>query len=368
MSFQFTRYLYERQEVEYALCLSLLKKKESAKFWAFELYHSGFENELKQLLWKIFYDFYFISNNVFEKYLLNKFQKPLTPIEILRIITNLLTRPWTFDIFLIRIISSKFNYSDIKLSTFLEKKDIIAIGGLILKIKDDDSKIKNFRNALKLVILENKEENYLSEWKRFLLLKSKINISDNYFLMVKIVNILLKNHSKILGKNTYCHPPDTELIYYENHMVDLSLNGVGHKYPNLPKIASRKILSVACLESIDECELLSIFDLKRNNSNLKEAIYYNWEFYAYNSPIWKSRFNDHNAIIKNDKVEFESEDDFDQFYNHFGYEPDEQSQKIQNKILSINHTKTLYDFYKEEKKCILLFDDRKLKNITNILY
>ena len=50
----FTRYLYLKDEVEIALLASLLNKKDDALFWAFELYFSGFESELIEILWKIY--------------------------------------------------------------------------------------------------------------------------------------------------------------------------------------------------------------------------------------------------------------------------------------------------------------------------
>ena len=54
-SFIFTRYLYEKEEVEIHLLLSLLyKKQEDALFWAYELFYSGFEIHLLQYLLKIY--------------------------------------------------------------------------------------------------------------------------------------------------------------------------------------------------------------------------------------------------------------------------------------------------------------------------
>ena len=51
-SFEFTRYLYEKEEVIYSFTLSLLyKKEEEAFFWATELYESGFTKELYQTIW-----------------------------------------------------------------------------------------------------------------------------------------------------------------------------------------------------------------------------------------------------------------------------------------------------------------------------
>ena len=69
---QFTRYLYEKDEVKLSLLLCILNKKEEAIFWAYELYYSGFKTELVNLFWTMYYDFYYTSNPSFEKYLLKK--------------------------------------------------------------------------------------------------------------------------------------------------------------------------------------------------------------------------------------------------------------------------------------------------------
>ncbi len=39
--FQFTRYMYEKSEVEIALIIAILNKTDDALFWAYELYYSG---------------------------------------------------------------------------------------------------------------------------------------------------------------------------------------------------------------------------------------------------------------------------------------------------------------------------------------
>ena len=97
--FQLTRYLYEKEEVEYSLVISLLKKKESALFWAFELYHSGFKEELKQIIWKIYYFYYAALNRTLEAYLFTKLKNMNEEI-IPYIIHNLLVRKWSYDIHL----------------------------------------------------------------------------------------------------------------------------------------------------------------------------------------------------------------------------------------------------------------------------
>ena len=68
----FTQYLYIKDEVRIALLVSILNKKEDAIFWAYELYYSGFQEELLDLIWKIYYDFFATLNPSYEHYLTKK--------------------------------------------------------------------------------------------------------------------------------------------------------------------------------------------------------------------------------------------------------------------------------------------------------
>jgi hypothetical protein len=108
VSFVFTRYLYEKEEVKLALLFALLNKKDDAIFWAYELYYSGFSDELVELLWKMYYDFYATLNPKFEKYLLSKFKNELSSKEIninnkfvCMIINDFMIRPSNLDIFIL---------------------------------------------------------------------------------------------------------------------------------------------------------------------------------------------------------------------------------------------------------------------------
>ena len=57
---KFTRYLYNWVEVKHSLFISILNKNnDEALFWAYELYYSGFQEDLFEFLFKIY-------NNVFE--------------------------------------------------------------------------------------------------------------------------------------------------------------------------------------------------------------------------------------------------------------------------------------------------------------
>jgi hypothetical protein len=65
-----------------------------------------------------------------------------------------------------------------------------------------------------------------------------------------------------------------------------------------------------------------------------EEIGQNWLYYASFSPIWKKRLEQYHGSVNTEtkKVEFVTEEEEEEFYNRFGYEPDEQSLDIQIKI------------------------------------
>ena len=98
----FTRYLYLKDEVKLALVTSLIEKNERSVFWAYELYYSGFQTELFDLLWKIYYDFYYTLNPAFQQYFIKKHKewKTLESSSIEKdkivavIVQNLLIRPY----------------------------------------------------------------------------------------------------------------------------------------------------------------------------------------------------------------------------------------------------------------------------------
>jgi len=54
-----TRYLYPKHNVEFSLCVSLFKKDtEQAKFWAYEMYYSGYKKQTIDRLVELYQEFY----------------------------------------------------------------------------------------------------------------------------------------------------------------------------------------------------------------------------------------------------------------------------------------------------------------------
>jgi hypothetical protein len=63
-----------------------------------------------------------------------------------------------------------------------------------------------------------------------------------------------------------------------------------------------------------------------------------WDYYAAFSPVWKERIEDHNGRIDDvaKRVIFDDDDDQEEFYDRYGYEPDEQCQDLLSKITHVN--------------------------------
>jgi hypothetical protein len=69
----FTRYLYDVHQVKYSLNIAILEKqREESLFWAYELYHSGFQDEVWEFVREIYLNYYAVCNPKF-KTRLNKF-------------------------------------------------------------------------------------------------------------------------------------------------------------------------------------------------------------------------------------------------------------------------------------------------------
>jgi len=92
---------------------------------------------------------------------------------------------------------------------------------------------------------------------------------------------------------------------------------------------ARTVLSKVCLYAIRHNALMLF---KSSNPNIKEQYCYDWTYYCWDCPYWRALLEDkYNGKLNHEtkRVDFEDEADFDDFYDHFGYEPDEQKAEVQ---------------------------------------
>jgi len=88
-------------------------------------------------------------------------------------------------------------------------------------------------------------------------------------------------------------------------------------------------------------EYNNIFGTGHKNAlqkDILDASTMNWDYYASFSPVWKERIEDHNGRIDDltKRVIFDDDDDQEEFYDRYGYEPDEQRIDVLSKITHVN--------------------------------
>ena len=93
-----------------------------------------------------------------------------------------------------------------------------------------------------------------------------------------------------------------------------------------------KHLSIVCEKPVFKNKLS-----KKNEIKILDIFRDKWLFCASFSPIWKKRIQEYNGKIigRTSEIVFENDDDYDNFYDKYNYEPDEQSLEIQKKCMGI---------------------------------
>ena len=363
----FTRYLYVKDEVMLTLIMSILEKRESSMFWAYELYYSGFENDLFNLLWKIYFDFYYTLNPSFYDYFIKK-QKEWSTMRptmerdkiINMIVSDLLIRPHNLDVFLLRQISQNF---EVELETNVFN-DCQRFDFIHLSKFDDWFNSKNYQNIAEFV-LHKCSENQLDEFLEYATsyfktppnnkptknynAREKINKRKNtdpcekrHIILAHIMMQFTCLEDVKMGKKLYVIVEESEMKQFETIYSDYDSSF----YPY-------KILPKACLYSIDEENHLTLFKLKRESIDLTDAYFNHWEYYASFSPVWCDRIKKYNGTAnhENKKIDFPDDDCLDEFYDAFNYETDEQKKETSNKsIQNLTNQRKWYQVYEQYKK------------------
>ena len=131
-----------------------------------------------------------------------------------------------------------------------------------------------------------------------------------------------------------------------------------------------KILPLAAIHPIDKDNYLSLFKLKRDTIDIKNAYYYQWLYHASFSPIWKERIEKFHGYIDkiNKTVIFneieDSDDNLQAFHDEFGYEPDEQKMDIQIRtVQEIKNIRNWSTFYRDHKNVGVVEIEEEILNV-----
>jgi len=330
----FTRYLYNADEVVLTFIESLLKEKElnECYFWIYEYYKSGFEDETWSLLWKIYYDFYALRfPNLYKK--IGQHYRSWSSnnnfIHIMHVVNNYhrFSKNTTHLIFLLRIYYSKHLFKCIKTDENIEyekygatdKYQKLLIHSILekhwenaayalRKNMDSEHLLDLLNNILERKIQLNKYYNDTFHQLLYIILYDK-SIKTKYYCK----RAIQKDLNNMLETNTSCRNL--------GKWVDCK-NPVSYVYKTLP---NKRLYSIS--------SNIGCFKLKRNDVELKKMFWYNWEYFAYFSPLWKNRFDKYKITIDHEKklINFDDIDEYEMFYEDYNYEPDEQSKEVQEK-------------------------------------
>ena len=349
----FTRYLYLHDEVKIALMVSLLNKSNASIFWAYELYYSGFEKELFGLLWKIYYTFYYTLNPAFQQYFIKKHKdwlKMCASIErdkiICIIVNNLLIRPFNLDVFMLKqtIKTEKpKKTTTTKFLQMLQKNEYVDVAEYILHQCPVDKLVDTLNSVVEYFISKNVSLDKTKILKNYISVTRLSLVDIRVLLLSNIMHYYSLEAGLTMGKKMYIIVDPSDIVMYETITTN-------------DKLAARDILPIACMYNIDEHQCLSLFNTNRNSS-LLEMYWYHWVYYASFSPIWLDRITKHKGVLNHidKKVEFIDDDHMEEFYDQFGYEPDEQKRETQEKnIQPIKNIRTWSSFYEEFKHNSLL--------------
>jgi hypothetical protein len=348
-NFQFTRYLYEKEEVKIVLLTSILNKNlEESLFWAYELFYSGFTDELTELFWKMYYDFYATLNPSFEKFLLTHLSSSFKNDDkgektVACIVNNFIVHPHTTDVFILQQIVKQYDFETCnqdaeEIINLMDAEDYLMIAYLILNASEQSYLPEIYTNMIEFfekmgLDIDVKKETdtfkkmmsipFIISNKRILLLSRMMH----YFTLLKKIK---------LGKKLFVCVEEDEI----------------NKYKTIELVKPAwKTLSTLDLLNIDSNNYLSLFHLKREKYNIMNAYRNNWCYHASFTPLWQERIINHSGIIDHEnKTVLFNDDDMERFYQNYGFEPDEQKIEIQEKtIKNIKQERTCLQFYKEHK-------------------
>lgn len=358
-----TRYLYIKDEVRVSLLTSILEKKEARSlFWAYELYHSGFKEELIHLLWKIYYEFFHSVNPSYYAYFIKKHkewnQKPYDEVHIRIIyilVMNLIIRPYNMDVFLIRNITKQSKQTSYESSYIEEFRELVKerrfvdfykymhsyepalLDGEII-VEAIINKICGTKDITRTKIITQ------------LVFHDTNQMESSVILLANIVAYFTILDGKTMGKKIYISCDDKIINGYATiTKVDTPVISRG---TNHERHDAYQILPTACTYAIDQDNMLSLFNVERSDGtvDIVNIYYYQWLYYASLSPVWLQRIMDYGGtVVKQDKqVIFNDDDDMEAFYQEYGMDPEEQTTETQRKnIQPIDVIRNWSSYYEE---------------------
>ena len=351
---QLSYLLYNIDEVKYSFMLSILFQNKhtfhESLFWAYELYKSCHKEYLWNFITKIYYDFYYIKYISFEKVLDIEYNAWKTKPDfkhIDKIIKDLHKQVIDITIF----------------QSYYRNKN--KIPDLINNITIDKLK-KNIPNAisyLKPLNIDEIKQIYKTKF-RFNKRKEKMCLfytNQKHKWIVKLVSKLVKkkqihiktklNKENIKSINQF----DIPCISVYKTLKEKRL------YPINDLIGSFKLARFK-----NETDVVNVWNesfgyICDDIDRYKSAYLHHWEYYANKTPFWNEIFINYDVSFKKKEIQFPNNDILDEFYETYGFEPDEQN--IETQMKSIKSIKPI-----TINECFNVYDTPLKETIKQITY
>ena len=350
-----TRYLYIKDEVIYSLVLSLLDKKDinCVLFWTYELYYSGYEEELFQYIRRIYFDFYALLHPKFytfidKQILLWRETKDDTIVGY--IMKNLFIMRYSHTIFSTRQVvllgykcSTKFkgrkpkwllSYKEMyhPLLRAIQTKSYTDIYYHISQLRDNDLKYC-LHDVGKYFDTKDIKKVPVEFYDEFDVSYDNMPYSDVAHVWFTMI-LHLMEYETVDENKKVLH------IKLTKDEIDLFM-----KTENEICSPSYKTLEFKRLYTIHD--KVPYFKTRRESfPGMKDEyafiveLQHNWLYYASTCPRYTEILNTYDDIVTNHEkrcIEFKNDDDFEDFYENYGYfEPDEQSSDTRRKVFDYN--------------------------------
>ena len=176
-------------------------------------------------------------------------------------------------------------------------------------------------------------------------------VAKEIVLLARILHTHGFKYNLKMGKNIYVQCDTDEFKKYETLNVVLTPK----ENQKIPKLSAYQILAlVTNNHAIHNFPFLSFIQTKREKTSDKQKTFEqayrkDWLYYASQSPIWLERIQTFKGKINDQtcKIVFENDDFEEDFYQHYGYEPDEQKKEVQEKSIGVILKQEISDFYKQ---------------------
>jgi hypothetical protein len=320
-----SEFLYLKDELIASFIVSLIYEADIDEpiLYISELYNSQFYDDVYNIIWQTYFDFYYLTNPtivslIHDTITKDKAEKSLENIH--HIIKHLFKLDKSIPVFLlhqqVKIYGSnhKFTVFRGKKPKILEKYNDVSHKIIQSLEKFNWTNITHFISSVKeeeLPVIFTDIHNYLIDKKK----KKTLDISlDYYNKKHMLLSLILINYCK-----------DTS----EKRTIDKIV--IEYDTPNY-EVIPRKLLETNRQITIHN-EVIGAFNLYRHSVSRKELfqqLWYNWEYFCKECPLWNERFSECKVIFDDEKKKpiFPNDDLLEEFYEKYNLEPDEQSSDI----------------------------------------